>query len=465
MKNRVVWITIILTFFSGVTLMAAWTEPVLVDTAAPFLPGPRILAKGDSLAVVFGNDRFKRSLDLGESWQDDYVLPDGHFPYEWRDLKPQGDTLVIYSIYGPSHNDLAFYYSVDFGQTWMGPRECEDCHSLGYFSSQFDGNLMSICNVMEFTGDIYIVNSTDFGITWGEPQAIYSYDDITIPLLNYFYGFTYIVAENEHSTLTTILNLLFSTDGGDSWIHIDSLVTEGYNWFVSMDASSGGQMAFVYNDYNSNIGPESWVNVCVSSDSGFTWSSPIDLSVGDRSKFPRVALFGDTLVVTFQGYVDSVAENPSVFVGRSYDLGQNWESLEILTDPEQYGIYPDVFIDGGKIHIVYHVGTDGIYYRRWEPETGTKEDIYNPIAPLVLTSYPNPFNAKAIIQYQLPSAGQVEIAIYDVLGQRAETLVDGRQEAGTYRIAWDSGGHPSGVYFVRLNTSVGSESRKVLLLK
>jgi hypothetical protein len=462
---RVIRVIILFILLTTPPLNAGWTEAVLIDSTRVLLPGPRITARGDSLAIIYGDDRFKRSLDAGLTWQDQYVLPEGHFPFEWRDLKPQGDTLVIYSIYGPSHSNLAFYYSVDFGQTWSGPRECEDCHSLGYFSAEFDGALISICNAMEFTGHIHIVSSTDFGVTWGEPEPVYSYDHITIPLLNYFYGFPYIIAENNESYLTSILNLLFSTDGGDSWIHIDSLVAEAFNWFESMDASPDGQMAFVYHDYNTWVGDESWVYVCVSSDSGFTWSSPIDLSVTDRNYFPRVAVSADTLLVAFYGFIDTTAENASVFVRRSYDLGQTWEPLEILTDPEQYGLYPDIFFDNGKLHLVYGIGTDGVYYRRWEPETEIHEPVYKPSTPLLLSNYPNPFNASTVIQYDIPETGHVEIAIYNISGQRVATLIEGRLEAGHYVLEWESGRWPSGIYFVRIKTRLASANHKMLLLK
>ena len=85
-------------------------------------------------------------------------------------------------------------------------------------------------------------------------------------------------------------------------------------------------------------------------------------------------------------------------------------------------------------------------------------------------NYPNPFNTETQIAYTLPAAGQVELAIYNVLGQRQRTLVQAVQSAGRYQIAWDGRndmGAPiaSGVYLYRLTSEQGFLVRQLLLLK
>ena len=84
--------------------------------------------------------------------------------------------------------------------------------------------------------------------------------------------------------------------------------------------------------------------------------------------------------------------------------------------------------------------------------------------------YPNPFNAETQIVYTLSEAGPVELAIYNVRGQRVHTLVQGVQAAGRYQIVWngrsDSGAAlASGVYLSRLATAQGVRVRRLLLLK
>jgi len=93
------------------------------------------------------------------------------------------------------------------------------------------------------------------------------------------------------------------------------------------------------------------------------------------------------------------------------------------------------------------------------------------LLPLELeANFPNPFNTETQIAYTLPEAGQVELTIYNVLGQRERTLVQAAQAAGRYQIGWDGRsevGAPvtSGVYLYRLTTEQGVVVRRLLLLK
>lgn len=72
-------------------------------------------------------------------------------------------------------------------------------------------------------------------------------------------------------------------------------------------------------------------------------------------------------------------------------------------------------------------------------------------------NYPNPFNMETTIEYALPQAGPVKLAVYNILGQQVRLLVNETQEAGYRRVTWngrDDAGKEvtSGVYFIRLNT-------------
>ena len=85
-------------------------------------------------------------------------------------------------------------------------------------------------------------------------------------------------------------------------------------------------------------------------------------------------------------------------------------------------------------------------------------------------NYPNPFNTQTQLVYTLPVASPVELAIYNIMGQRVRTLVQGVQAAGRYQIAWDgrsdSGSSlASGVYLSRLVSTQGVQVRRLLLLK
>ena len=84
-------------------------------------------------------------------------------------------------------------------------------------------------------------------------------------------------------------------------------------------------------------------------------------------------------------------------------------------------------------------------------------------------NYPNPFNPSTLIPYQLPVPAPVRLEVFNVLGQRVTTLVDGEQEAGAYRARWDgtdAAGRAAaaGVYFYRLTVAGAHWTGKMVLV-
>jgi hypothetical protein len=80
-------------------------------------------------------------------------------------------------------------------------------------------------------------------------------------------------------------------------------------------------------------------------------------------------------------------------------------------------------------------------------------------------NFPNPFNPATTIRYVIPAAGRVRLDVFNVIGQLVATLVDGRQDAGTYRAQFDARGVASGVYFYRLTWEGSVAVQKMVLLK
>ncbi|MCE2448926.1 MAG: putative Ig domain-containing protein [Candidatus Latescibacteria bacterium] len=94
-----------------------------------------------------------------------------------------------------------------------------------------------------------------------------------------------------------------------------------------------------------------------------------------------------------------------------------------------------------------------------------------PTAFALADNFPNPFNPATTIQYALPTAADVELTVYNVVGQPVRTLVAEHQSAGRYMVEWDAtddSGHSlsSGMYFYRLQAGEEfREVKKMLLLK
>ncbi len=132
------------------------------------------------------------------------------------------------------------------------------------------------------------------------------------------------------------------------------------------------------------------------------------------------------------------AGDPAIFDSM---LGCDWGLGELRSDMGAYGgegIYTD--IDDEQI-------------------TGI------PMQYLLSQNYPNPFNASTLIEYSLPSVADVTVEIYDILGRRVETLVEGEQQAGHHQVVWDASEISSGMYFYRIQAGEFVESKKMLLLK
>jgi hypothetical protein len=88
-----------------------------------------------------------------------------------------------------------------------------------------------------------------------------------------------------------------------------------------------------------------------------------------------------------------------------------------------------------------------------------------PITFCLCQNYPNPFNPTTTIRYGLPHSSQVLLTVYNTLGQRVATLVQGQQEAGSYGVKFGGTGLASGVYFYRLQAGSYVDTKKLVLLR
>ncbi|MEX0769417.1 MAG: invasin domain 3-containing protein [Balneolaceae bacterium] len=84
---------------------------------------------------------------------------------------------------------------------------------------------------------------------------------------------------------------------------------------------------------------------------------------------------------------------------------------------------------------------------------------------VLFDNYPNPFNSTTTIRYGLPVEAVIRLDIYDILGRRIQTLVNGRKSAGYYDINWDARSLASGLYFYRLVTPDRVLDKKMIHVK
>lgn len=127
----------------------------------------------------------------------------------------------------------------------------------------------------------------------------------------------------------------------------------------------------------------------------------------------------------------------------------------------------DGFDFGSSESLLQGCVINGVVYGDTTIVVGVSEDGLTtlPKKYKLYQNYPNPFNPTTTIQYNLPKAVKVELAVYDVLGRKVKTLVNEFQPQGFYNVEFDAAGLSGGIYIYRIVTSNFSTSRKMILLK
>ncbi len=151
------------------------------------------------------------------------------------------------------------------------------------------------------------------------------------------------------------------------------------------------------------------------------------------------------------------------------DGGNSWHAEQILKLPTALGLS---FRPDGKLILI---GEEKSIQGDFDNRTQLQNAIGHSESKIGSTfklrqNYPNPFNPSTRISYELVATADIDLAIYNLLGQKIRQLVEIRQEAGTYEVLWDGkDSHgviaQSGVYFYRLTDGKRQLTAKMILLK
>ena len=198
-----------------------------------------------------------------------------------------------------------------------------------------------------------------------------------------------------------------------------------------------------------------------------------DFVISSLSAGDEIALFdGDNCVAVtvYNGQTDfillaaSLDENPDGVVN-GYNPGNEY-SIKIWFADSQSEISVTSYniIQGSNIFEVN--GTSVICFSDFTSDG----NLITPAKSEISAIYPNPFNPETNIRFSTRLAGKVNLEIYNVKGQKVNTLVSGHHEAGFYQVTWngvDNNGRKvgSGVYFTRLTTPDKQVVKKMVLIK
>jgi hypothetical protein len=100
----------------------------------------------------------------------------------------------------------------------------------------------------------------------------------------------------------------------------------------------------------------------------------------------------------------------------------------------------------------------------------SKNKHQNPRAFVLSQNFPNPFNPTTNIRFEIPTAGEVNLTVYNIIGQVVKALINELKPAGSYQVIWNATNNEgdkvkSGLYFYRLEFGSQIEFRKMILMK
>jgi hypothetical protein len=201
------------------------------------------------------------------------------------------------------------------------------------------------------------------------------------------------------------------------------------------------------------------------------WGGPPILVTSPKGGAGAGWLHGTTHDIT---WVSGNFTGPNVKLEFSADGGTNWTPIIASTpnDGVHSWLVPNTLSDSCKIKV--SDALDGDPYDVSDNLFSTKfvgvEDLYQlPDVPkefALSQNYPNPFNPTTTIEFAITEPGEVNIDIFNTLGQRVETLVNKRLNPGTYRVIWNAPPYlSSGLYFYRIKTGEFTETKKMVRVK
>ena len=278
--------------------------------------------------------------------------------------------------------------------------------------------------------------------------------------------------------------IVYRNDGNGVFVDInDSLVIVEDPSVAWGDYDNDGDLDFLLAGRDYYAGPMTKV---YRNDGGFAPNEPPSSPTGLNG-----IVQADSAVLSWHHATDSETQSP----GLTYNLriGTSPGGVDIVSPMATGAGYRQVVAIGNANHdTTWTIKSlpEGTYY--WSVQavddafTGSVfavEDSFSTIVTgvdheddpipeqyVLFQNYPNPFNPATTIEYVLPHTSNVQLAIYNVMGERITLLVDALQPAGRYKVPWNgtdqTGNHlASGVYFYRLDAGRFVQTRKVLLIK
>jgi len=231
-----------------------------------------------------------------------------------------------------------------------------------------------------------------------------------------------------------------TVDDGATWTLVDSTMETGlwywasymYNLAPYIGDATSFKVAFQYHDCDGNWGYGVAIdNIAIKEGDDFTWLT--------------VSPYKGTAVA-----IDNLNDSISVQIG-------------VYGTDDDFTIAEDIVVasDYSELTVQIGVGVEVV---------GIDESGLTPFEFALHQNYPNPFNPETNIQFDVAENSDVNVSIFNIMGQKVATLVNGNMDKGIYHIKWnglsDKGiALPSGMYFYKMKTPEYQSVKKLVLVK
>ncbi|MBS1518968.1 MAG: T9SS type A sorting domain-containing protein [Bacteroidetes bacterium] len=246
--------------------------------------------------------------------------------------------------------------------------------------------------------------------------------------------------ENEGIMSGVVASVFRTTNGGTNWIK-ERLIQQGsqYDFF---------KVSFI-NDSVGFIGGEI---VFKTTNFGLTWDSVGSVPFG----------FEQSYCIEFADEHTGYSGGTAGTLFKTTNGGGTWVQFQ---GPEfGQGFYRSIYAYNDSI--VWAVGNAKIIFTENGGLTNTEQLSSSvPDEFKLYQNFPNPFNSKTKIRFDLLKSGEVKLEIFDALGRKVSTLLNERKQPGTYEVLIEFENLNSGVYFYRLSSDNKSLNMKMLLIK
>ncbi len=150
------------------------------------------------------------------------------------------------------------------------------------------------------------------------------------------------------------------------------------------------------------------------------------------------------------------------FVFRGWEVIGFVSGSGTTTETRDYNFSDDLLSEGIYSYRLKQIDFDGSY----EYSSEVNIEVSFPNEFNLAQNYPNPFNPSTVIEFSLPeNAGNVQLLIYNALGEKVAELLNTELATGIHAYDWNASGMVSGMYFYELRTEKFSSVKKMLLLK